>query len=70
MDRLAGVPGTLIHGRLDISGPAVIPWRLHQAWAGSELIIDQGEGHGGNAMAEAWTAANIRHADRISPAAG
>jgi hypothetical protein len=26
--------------------------------------------HGGNAMAEAWTAANIRHADRISPAAG
>ncbi len=70
MNRLAGVPATLIHGRRDISGPAVIPWLLHQAWPGSELIIDEGEGHGGNAMVEAWTAANIRHAGRISPAAG
>lgn len=70
MNRLAGVPATLIHGRRDVSGPAVIPWRLHQAWPGSELIIDEGEGHGGNAMAEAWTAANIRHAGRISLAAG
>jgi proline iminopeptidase len=67
MDRLASVPATLIHGRLDVSGPAVIPWRLHQAWPGSELIIDETEGHGGNTMVEAWTAANIRHADRISP---
>ncbi|MEQ7127665.1 alpha/beta fold hydrolase [Actinopolymorpha sp. B11F2] len=66
MDRLAGVPGTLIHGRRDVSGPAVIPWRLHQAWPGSELIIDEGEGHGGNAMVEAWCTANTRHADRIS----
>lgn len=66
MDRLAGVPATLIHGRRDISGPAVIPWRLHQAWPGSELIIDEGEGHGGSAMVEAWTAANTRHADRLS----
>jgi proline iminopeptidase len=66
----AAVRATLIHGRRDISGPAVIPWPLHQAWPGSELIIDEGEGHGGNAIVEAWTAANIRHAGRISPAAG
>jgi len=66
MDRLAHVPATLIHGRRDVSGPAVIPWRLHQAWPGSELIIDESEGHGGDTMVGAWTAANIRHADRIS----
>jgi proline iminopeptidase len=66
MERLSGIPGTLIHGRRDVSGPAIIPWRLHRAWPGSELIIDEGEGHGGAAMVEAWTTANTRHADRIS----
>jgi proline iminopeptidase len=66
MDRLAGIPATLIHGRRDVSGPAVFPWRLHQAWPGSELIIEEGEGHGGVSMGQAWTAANTSHADRIS----
>ncbi len=66
MNRLAGVPATLIHGRRDVSGPAVIPWRLHRAWPGSELIINEDEGHGGDAMVEAWICANSRYADRIS----
>jgi proline iminopeptidase len=66
MDHLAGIPATLIHGRRDISGPAVIPWRLHQSWPGSELILDEDEGHGGSAMIQALTDANNRHADRIS----
>lgn len=65
MGRLAGIPATLIHGRRDISGPSVIPWRLHRSWPGSELIIDEGEGHGGRSMVEAWCDANSRHADRI-----
>lgn len=65
MDRLVGVPATLIHGRRDVSCPAVVAWRLHRAWPGSELIIDEGEGHGGDAMVEAWGAANTRHADRL-----
>lgn len=65
MDRLAGISATLIHGRRDVSGPAVVPWRLHQAWPDSELIIDEGEGHGGENMIEAWRAANSRHAERI-----
>lgn len=65
MERLHGIPATLIHGRLDVSGPAIIPWRLHQAWPGSELIIDENEGHGGEAMVESWCTANTRHADRI-----
>ncbi len=65
MERLHGIPATLIHGRLDVSGPAVVPWRLHRAWPGSELIIEEGEGHGGEVMVEAWCSANSRHADRI-----
>lgn len=46
MERLAGIPGTLIHGRRDVSGPAVTAWELHKAWPGSELILLD-EGHGG-----------------------
>ncbi|HLT61459.1 MAG TPA: alpha/beta fold hydrolase [Microlunatus sp.] len=64
-DRLAGIPGTLIHGRADISGPLVTAWELHRRWPGSELIVDEGEGHGGMRMVDAWTAANSRLADRL-----
>jgi len=46
MDRLAGVPGVLIHGRHDISSPLVTAWRVHRAWPGSELVV-LGDGHGG-----------------------
>lgn len=65
MEQLHGIPATLIHGRLDVSGPAIVPWRLHRAWPGSELIIEEHEGHGGEAMIEAWCNANTRHAERI-----
>jgi proline iminopeptidase len=66
MDRLDGIPATLIHGRRDVSGPPVVAWRLHRSWPGSELIIEEGEGHGGEAMVGAWCDANSRHADRIA----
>lgn len=65
IDGLVGIPATLIHGRRDVSGPAIVAWKLHQMWSGSELLIDEGEGHGGGAMTAAWCAANSRHADRI-----
>jgi proline iminopeptidase len=65
MDRLEGIAATLIHGRRDISDPAVVAWRLHGLWPGSELIIDEGEGHGGDAMSRECCEANSRHADRI-----
>jgi proline iminopeptidase len=48
--RLAGTPGALIHGRLDVSSPLDAPWRIHQAWPGSELIVVEDEGHGGATM--------------------
>ncbi len=50
--QLTGIPGVLIHGRRDISGPVITPWRLHQAWEGSELHVVEAEGHGGTAEME------------------
>ncbi len=64
-DLLSEIPGTLIHGRRDISGPAVIAWKLHRAWPRSELIIDEGDGHGGASMVDLWGTANSRHADAL-----
>ena len=43
--RLAGIPGILIHGRLDFGGPLVTPWRLNRAWPGSELEVVEMAGH-------------------------
>jgi proline iminopeptidase len=65
MDRLQGIRATLIHGRRDVSGPAVVPWQLHRAWADSELIIVEPEGHGGESMRQSSCSANSRHADRL-----
>ncbi|MCU1397269.1 MAG: pip [Acidimicrobiales bacterium] len=47
---LRGIPGWLIHGRLDISSPLDGPWRINQAWPDSTLIIIDDEGHGGDTM--------------------
>ncbi len=63
--RLSGIPGVLIHGRLDLSSPLDIPWQLSQAWPGSELIVidDAGHGAGEPGMGEALLAA----IDRFAP---
>lgn len=50
--RLAGIPGALLHGRRDVSGPAVTAWQLQRRWPGSELIIEETEGHGGPLLSE------------------
>ncbi len=44
--KLAGVPGVLLHGRLDRSSPPDIAWALARAWPGSELTLVHGAGHG------------------------
>ena len=44
--RLAGIPGVLVHGRLDLGGPADTAWQLAKAWPGAELHLI-GTGHGG-----------------------
>jgi proline iminopeptidase len=49
--RLAGIPGVLLHGRLDLAGPADIAWQLAGAWPGAELHFVAG-GHTGDAEME------------------
>jgi proline iminopeptidase len=44
--KLAGIPGVLIHGKLDISGPPDIAWRMAQVWPDAELHLVEQEGHG------------------------
>lgn len=66
MSTLQGIPGILVHGRRDVSGPALTAWLLHQRWSGSELVIDEGDGHGGPSMVDEWTSANSRLADRLA----
>ena len=44
---IAHIPTVLIHGRRDISGPAITAWRLHRQWPASRLRIVESEGHGG-----------------------
>lgn len=51
-DRLVGIPGWLVHGRLDVSSPLDAPWRIHQTWPNSQLIIVDNEGHGGSTIFE------------------
>jgi proline iminopeptidase len=49
---LNDIPGTLIHGRYDISSPLETAWRLHRDWRGSVLQIVDDSGHGGHSMSE------------------
>ncbi|WBB68696.1 prolyl aminopeptidase [Micromonospora sp. WMMD812] len=63
--RLAGIPGVLLHGRLDISGPPDIPWQLAQAWPDARLEVLESAGHGGgHGMADRVLAALDGFAER------
>ena len=57
--RLNGIPGILIHGRLDLSAPLVTAWELDRAWQDSQLVIVSGAGHSSTdpGMTEALVAA-------------
>ena len=44
--KLAGIPGVLIHGRLDISSPVEVAWKMAQAWPDADLHIVEAAGHG------------------------
>ncbi len=43
--RLAGIPGILIHGRLDLGTPLGTAWHLSRRWPGSELVVVSAAGH-------------------------
>jgi proline iminopeptidase len=46
--RLAGIPGVLIHGRLDMGSPLTTAWELAQAWPDAELRVIADSGHTGS----------------------
>ena len=60
--RLAGIPGVLIHGRLDLSGPLDTAWELARAWPGAELVAVGDAGHQGS---DAMRARLIEALDRF-----
>jgi proline iminopeptidase len=62
IDRIAHIPGVLIHGRLDVSGPLYVAWNLHKRWPKSKLVVVDDEGHGGDAMIDELVRAVARFA--------
>lgn len=58
---LNAIPGTLIHGRYDVSSPLQTAWELHKGWPGSELHVVDDAGHGGGSMPEQIVAALNRY---------
>lgn len=62
--RLTGTPGVLVHGRMDLGGPASAAWQLAQAWPDAELhLVDTGHA-GGEEMTLRLIAATNRFAGR------
>lgn len=45
MDRIAHIPGIIVHGRYDMVCPLDNAYALHQRWPGSELQIIRDAGH-------------------------
>jgi proline iminopeptidase len=50
--KLAGIPGVLVHGALDISGPPDIAWNLAQSWPDATLTLINEAGHGAHDMTQ------------------
>jgi proline iminopeptidase len=53
---LNGIPGVLISGRFDVSGPLETAWRLSHVWTTSRLEVVGDTGHGGS---DAFTSAVV-----------
>lgn len=43
--KLAGIPGTIVHGRYDMPCPARYAWELAKAWPDATLHLVEGAGH-------------------------
>lgn len=66
MDRIAHIPGVIVHGRYDVVCPVTNAFELAAAWPGAELHISPEAGH---AMAEPMTTHHLLTAtDRFRPA--
>lgn len=66
--KLAGIPGIMIQGRLDLGGPLVTAWELDNAWPDGQLVVIDNAGHSPSdpGMTDAIIAATDRFATRDS----
>ncbi|MDQ2992479.1 MAG: alpha/beta hydrolase [Candidatus Eremiobacteraeota bacterium] len=62
---LNGIPGSLIHGRLDVSSPVNTARSLSKEWTTSKLHLLSDAGHGGS---ESFISAVVEALKRIAPA--
>ncbi|MEV6604094.1 prolyl aminopeptidase [Kutzneria sp. NPDC051319] len=63
--KLAGIPGVLAHGRLDLSCPVETAYELAAAWPGADLFVCDQSGHRGSpAKGEHLRAAMTRFAEQ------
>ncbi|GGD43417.1 prolyl aminopeptidase [Pseudoxanthomonas indica] len=44
-DRIADIPGVIVHGRYDVVCPVANAWELHKAWPKGQLVITPASGH-------------------------
>ena len=61
---LAGIPGTMIHGRLDLGGPPDVAWLLAKAWPDAELHLVHAGHRGTDDTMRIMTGALDRYAGR------
>lgn len=50
-ERLSGIPGSIIHGRLDLSCPLRTAWELARAWPRADFVVLDDTGHKGGPTA-------------------
>lgn len=61
---LAGIPGVMVQGRLDLEAPLMTAWDLSKVWPDGELVVVPNAGHG---VSEAGMGENIAAAtDRFA----
>ena len=61
LHRLAGIPGVLVQGRLDLSGSVALARTVARRWPGAELHVVGGVGHAGSAAMNAVAVAATDH---------
>ncbi len=66
--RLAGIPGTIVHGRYDVICPFENAWQLHKAWPDSDLRLIPDAGHSASEppIIDALIQATVEMADRFA----
>ena len=64
VQRIADIPGVIVHGRYDVVCPVANAWDLHKAWPKAELMISPTAGH--SAFEEENIDALVRATDKFA----